>query len=50
MQTKTKHAISLAIIGLFFVMAIASSPSKGSMTVAKHQIPADFNGYKGRQF
>ncbi|MFT3747274.1 MAG: hypothetical protein QM768_03120 [Agriterribacter sp.] len=47
MQTTTKHVISLAIIGLFFVMAIASSPSKGSMTVAKHQIPPDFNGYKG---
>ncbi len=42
-----KHYFSLSVIVIFFLMGIASSPSKGSMSVEKGQIPPDFRGYKG---
>lgn len=47
MKTSIKNFASFSGIVLFFVLAIASTPSKKGMTIENGQVPPDFKGYAG---
>lgn len=47
MKNSLKHVLSFLTVMVFIFFAIASAVTKEGMTVARGQIPPEFNGYNG---